>query len=595
MLRGPDDRLRLVTALLVLALLPVVWRLARLQVFEHKHYQDEVASVVQHPYSLPEPPPGVILDRYGDLLVGNVPVYNIGAEITAIRSITETREAATVIAPLVGLTREEVIRRLRPPRDPEHATWCAMTDERTWCSLVDNVEIEDEAALQELRSWSWLTLESTWQRFYAEGALASHTLGFVNEHGDGYGIEAFQQRLLHPQRSADTGNVNIALEPLPPEVLDGQYRAYPGTDLRLTLDRTLQAFVEGELDKALAEYSALGGTILVLDPRNGEILAVASRPNYTPYDYAHYWEDGEPDVFLDPVVSVPYEPGSVFKVLTVAAALDSGVVNAHWSYQDTGKLEYGGVVVQNWDRRPYGQQSLQGVLNHSLNVGVAHLTTRLMGGDTFYRYVRDFGFGRTTGIGVAGEETGMVHIPTDWDWTDGFLATNGFGQGIAVTPLQMATAVSAIANGGRMMAPHIVGARHYPDGRIVETPPRMLGQPISEATADQVAEMMAQVVESELEVAQIPGYRIAGKTGTAQIPVTGGYDREEVITSFVGFGPMPDPEILILIKLDRPQIPAHLRWGTQTAAPIFRQVAERMFVLLGIPPSPAPGQLRAGP
>jgi cell division protein FtsI/penicillin-binding protein 2 len=284
-------------------------------------------------------------------------------------------------------------------------------------------------------------------------------------------------------------------------------------------------------------------------------------------------------------VSVAYEPGSVFKVITVASALDSGSVGPDWSYYDSGSIEYGGVIIQNSDRQPHGTQNLYGVISHSLNVGVATLTTQWMGHDVFYQYVRNFGFGRTTGIGLAGEASGLVHMPTDWNWTDSFLATNAFGQGIAVTPIQLATAVSALANHGTMMSPYIVAERRYPDGRIVTTSPRELGQPVKPATADLVVDIMENAVEQSITGAQVPGYRIAGKTGTAQIPVSGGYDPVEVITSFVGFGPLPDPEVLIYVKLERPQVPLHLRWGTQTAAPLFQRVASRLFVLLDIPPA----------
>jgi cell division protein FtsI/penicillin-binding protein 2 len=534
--------------------------------------------MVQKPYSLPEPPPGCILDRNGALLVGNVPVVNVGADLTFALTVTDTQEAAEDLAPYLGMTKDEVVRKLEGP-----------SEAATWASLADGIGSAAAKKIEELKydQWPWLTLEPTWERFYAEGALASHALGFVNNEGEGYGVEAFQQRFLRPQSTSDTGDVNIEMEPFALEMLEGQLRAYPGTDLHLTIDRTIQAFIEGELEKALVEYQAEGGTILVMDPRNGEILAVASRPNYEPYDYPSYWEEGASDAFIDPVVSVAYEPGSVFKVLTIAAALDSGAVSMDWSYQDTGILEYGGVPVKNWDRQPYGQQNLQSVVNNSLNVGVATLTTRHLGATEFYRYVRRFGFGRLTGIGMAGEVGGVVHMPTDLDWQDGFLATNAFGQGITVTPIQMATAVSAIANDGAMMAPHIVRSRRFPDGRVVDTPPRKLEQAIRPDTAQHVTNLMAEAVRSKLTMAQVPGYPIAGKTGTAQIPITGGYDPADVITSFIGFGPLPDPQLLILVKINRPNIEPHLRWGTQTAAPVFSRVAERLFVLLGIPPSDA--------
>ena len=281
----------------------------------------------------------------------------------------------------------------------------------------------------------------------------------------------------------------------------------------------------------------------------------------------------------------------MFKVITIAAALDSGAVTLNWSYHDTGLLEYGGVRIYNWNRGAFGQQNLQGLVDNSLNVGAATLTTQMMGADTYYRYIRLFGFGQTTGIGVEGEASGLCHFPRDWDWSPSFLATNAFGQGIAVTPIQMVTAVSAIANDGVMMAPFVVAERRFSDGRVVPTPPRVLETPIRPETAHAVAELMANYIDRKLPAAQVPGYRIAGKTGTAQIPAEGGYDPNEVITSFIGFGPMPDPEVLILVKLDRPGVDPSIRWGTSTAAPVFKNVAERVFVLLGIPPT----ELRAGP
>jgi cell division protein FtsI/penicillin-binding protein 2 len=243
------------------------------------------------------------------------------------------------------------------------------------------------------------------------------------------------------------------------------------------------------------------------------------------------------------------------------------------------------VQIYNWNRGAFGQQNLQGLIDNSLNVGAATLTTQMMGADTFFRYVRLFGFGQTTGIGVEGEASGLCHLPRDWDWSPSFLATNGFGQGIAVTPLQMATAVSAIANGGVMMAPFVVAERHFSDGRIVITPARVLETPIRPDTAQAVTELMANYVDRKLTAAQVPGYRIAGKTGTAQIPAEGGYDPNDVITSFIGFGPLPDPQILVLVKLDRPGVDPSVRWGTSTAAPVFKKVAQRVFVLLGIPPT----------
>ncbi len=587
MLRGPDTRLRLVGGFLIVGLLLIVGQLLRLQIVDRGRYEPEVEELLQRPYTLPVPPSGMILDRNDDLLVGNVPIYDVGAEVNLIGNFTVTQKVAEELAPLLGRDANSLFEDL----------WVETPGNRVvWRPLAHGVGASAGEKLKELKEsrWFWLTLEPKWERYYAEGTLASHTLGFVNAEGYGYGVEAFQQRFLQPKPAMGSGEVGVLSEPLASSLAKGKLRAYAGIDLQLTIDRTIQAFVEGQLDAALAEYSAAGGTILVMNPQTGEILAVASRPNYRPYDYTDYSE-AEQSLFADPAISVAYEPGSVFKVVTVAAALDSGSVGLDWSYHDNGVIEHGGAVIRNSDYQAHGWQNLQGVLDRSLNVGVATLTTQHMGKDVFYRYLRRFGFGQKTGIGLTGEAAGIVNMPTDYDWWDSNLATNSFGQGIAVTPLQLVTAVSALANHGTMMTPYIVAEWRYPDGRTITAEPRALAQPIRPETADAVATMMTNVVANRIANAQVPGYAVAGKTGTAQIPVSGGYDPENVVTSFIGFGPMPDPQVLILVKLVRPQVPMHLRWGTQTAAPLFSQVAQRLFVLLGIPPSDVMADIAAGP
>jgi len=577
MLHGPDARLRLITVLLIAALLPILGQLVRLQVLEHSQYQSEAEALVSRQYSLPEAPWGVIMDRNGDLLVGNVPVYDVGAEINMI---TDTTMAASVLAPLLNRPEEELLATI---------TLTQSTQTLQWRPLTNRVPAETAQKLLDL-NWPWITLSPTWERYYAEGAMACHTLGFVNASGMGYGVQAFQLRFLRGESMKRVGPVSGDTSPLPDELMGGSLTPYPGTDLRLTIDRTIQAFVEGVLDQAMVDYKAAGGIILVMNPQTGEILAVASRPNYEPHRYPEYTENGQEAIFRDPAVSVPYEPGSVFKVITVAAAYDSRRADTNWSYNDLGKLEYGGASIRNSDGAAYGQQGLQGILDYSLNVGAATLSTQVLGADLFYKYVRAFGFGQTTGIELTGEASGIVHLPTDWDWSDSHLATNSFGQGIAVTPLQMAMALSAVANDGVMMQPRIVMERQYSDGRVVPIPAHELGQPISAETARVVAEMMARSVDRFAKAAQVPGYRVAGKSGTAQIPTTGGYDPQQVIVSYAGFGPVPNPQVVVLVNLERPDVPANMRWGMHIAAPVFQKVMSRVLVLMGVPPS----DLRAG-
>lgn len=576
MLRSPDVRLRFIALLLVLVTLVTLGRLVRLQVLDHKQYQDEVEALVYRQYTLPQPPPGRIYDRNGDLLVGNEPVFDVGAEVSMIR---DPQAAARALAPVLNIPLGELVATLTPPANLDEG-------HIVWRPLATKVSAEQAEALRKLEL-PWLTLTPTWQRFYPEGDLAAYVLGFVNEEGNGYGVLGSQWAFLHGEAGALEGEVTGDTAPMADTLARVERAALPtpGMDLRLTIDRTVQAYVEEQARLATEQYKAEGCTIIVMDPRTGELLAMASWPTYSPAQYAEYAARGETAIFNDPAVTKLYEPGSTFKVITVAGALDSGAVNLDWSYYDAGGLEYGGIIIRNWDGRAYGQQNLQGLLAKSLNVGAATLSTRVMGPDLFYRYVRAFGFGQTTGIELAGEAAGVVHQPSDWDWQDAFLATNAFGQGIAVTPLQMITAFSAVANDGVMMQPHIIAERHYPDGTSVTIAPRPLGQPISKATADTLTELMARAVEKEVPQAMVPGYRIAGKTGTAQIPGLGGYEPDQVIGSFIAFGPLPDPQVVVLVKLDRPGIEPWLRWGSQTAAPFFAQMAPRLFTLLGIPPA----------
>jgi len=451
--------------------------------------------------------------------------------------------------------------------------------DRKWVQVASPVskEVGEQIADLELVG---ITARPLWVREYPEGALAAHALGFCTVEMVGfYGVEGFHDGRLQPERVEWVGPLDSANEQIPwatvPVVLP-----QPGTDLVLTLDRTVQALVEEELARSVQEYQAEGGTIIVMDPRTFEILALASLPNYDPGRYVEFL--GQASLpFEDPAVSQQYEPGSVFKVLTVAAALDTGMVTPDTTYHDQGRIEVGGQVVVNASRQAYGEQTVADILIKSLNVGTAWLSTQL-GADTFYRSVQAFGIGQPTEVDLAGEVAGQLWLPGDFEhWYDSNLGTNSFGQGLAVTPLQMIAAVAAVANDGTRLRPHIVAQRIDPDGTISISQPVVEAQAITPHTAGVLTEIMVRVVEEKVTQARVEGYRIAGKTGTAQIPIPGGYDKEGTIASFVGFGPVPDPELIIMVKLDRPKTSP---WGSETAARTFQRLASRLFLVLGIPP-----------
>ncbi|MFN2168578.1 MAG: peptidoglycan D,D-transpeptidase FtsI family protein, partial [Anaerolineae bacterium] len=326
---------------------------------------------------------------------------------------------------------------------------------------------------------------------------------------------------------------------------------------------------------------AESGTVLIMNPQTGALLAAFSYPSYDPNAFA------EADLSLldDPTVSKLYEPGSVFKVVTWSAGLDSGTISPGTTFYDDGALEVGGRVIRNWDRQGHGLVTMEDGLVKSLNT-VAAFTSTSMGKSIFYNYLRRFGLGALTQVDLASEGPGMMKLPGDSNWFPSELGTNSFGQGIAVTPMQMIVAVATVANDGMLMKPYVVQqfiARDPESGglRTIDVEPMAVRRAISPETAGTMTNMLVQVVEQGATKAQIPGYRVAGKTGTAQIPTPYGYHPTDTIGSFVGYAPADDPQFIILVKLDKPTASP---WGSQTAAPTFRAIAERLLAYLQIPP-----------
>jgi len=554
--------MRLVGALLVGFVFVILIQLAQVQIVDHRFYADWADMQHVRSFVMADAPRGKIRDRNGYLLAGNAVLYAIEADTIYV---VDVEGAATALGALL--------------HEPAARIGRLLESDAPWVQIASPVskEVGEKVIALELGG---ITVRPLWVREYPEGALASHLLGFCTVEITGfYGIEGFYDEQLQPEQLEWVGPLDSASEQVPwtvvPVVLP-----QPGDDLVLTLDRTVQSLAEEELARSVREYQAEGGTIIVMDPRTFEILALASWPNYEPGRYTEFF-DQESVPFEDPAVSQQYEPGSVFKILTVAAALDAGLVSPETVYNDRGRIEVGGQVIENATREQYGEQTVSDILIKSLNVGAAWLSTQ-MGHGTFYRYVQSFGIGQSTEVDLAGEVTGQLWLPGDYEhWHDANLGTNSFGQGLAVTPLQMIAAVATVANDGTRLRPHVVARRIEPDGAVSASRPVAEAQPIGPQTARTLTEMMARVVEEGVPQAQVEGYRVAGKTGTAQIPIPGGYDPQGTITTFVGFGPLPDAQIVILVKLDRPKSST---WASQTAAPAFRRLATRLFPVLGIPP-----------
>lgn len=513
-----------------------------------------------------EPERGQIYDRNGELLATNDVQYELGISPP---NVTDIDEVVETLSDLLDTSSTDLRDKLTDALAQDHAY---LFIERPVSAEVGNaIKALRESGEKRLNG---VDLAPIPHRVYPGGALAAQVLGFVGYNDDGrqvgyFGVEGFYNDLL-------AGRPVEGIEYAVPFEAQRDPTPDQGADLYLTLDRDVQYAVEVAMADAINQYGAEGGTIVVMNPKTGEILGMASWPTFDPNNYV----DFPPSEPANPAVSGQYEPGSTFKILTMAAAMDAGTVKPETAFVDSGVIEVGGVLLTNWDGGAWGPVDMTGCLQHSLNVCFASIAT-WMGPKDFYNYLAAFGIGHITNVDLDAERSGHLKRPGDSDWYDSDLGTNSFGQGVAVTPLQLLTAASAVANGGAMMQPHIL--LRVQDGeaqRIVQ--PQILGRPIRPDTAALLNEMLAQSLErGEGSEALIDGYRIAGKTGTAQIPLPTGYDENDTIASFIGWGPADDPQFIVLVKLDRPSTSI---WGSETAAPLFAQLTQRLVVLLQIPP-----------
>ncbi len=498
---------------------------------------------------------GNVYDRNGETLATNTLEYQVGVSPALLDN---PRDAATQLSSVLGLPELEVFEKLE--------------QDAPWVLLASRVSAEVGQRITALNLGSGVQLQPLPRRSYPQGPLAAHIMGFVGGDLSGYyGVEGYyQDQLAGAVRTREVSNI-------PFEQADQlAWEEENGRDVVLTIDRDVQFLAETELLRAISDTGAEAGTIIVMNPRNGDVLALANYPAYDPNAYFTIEEAG---VFNNLAISGNYEPGSVMKLVTIAGALDRGVIQPDFTYIDNGVLDVGGVQVQNWDRRAWGAVDATGILVDSLNVGAATVAT-MMGPQTFYEELEQFSFGQRTGIDLQGEEAGILFAPGDPDWSEGNLATNAFGQGISVTPIQMLSAVNAIANGGLMMQPRVVHQIIAGDN-LIESEPVVLGRPISSQAAAEVTQMMIRVVADGLDnAATLPGYTIAGKTGTAEIATPFGYESNSSIVTFVGFLPADDPQISVLVRLDRPRD----YWASLVAAPVFQRLAERLVVALSIPP-----------
>ncbi|MCH7641453.1 penicillin-binding protein 2 [Patescibacteria group bacterium] len=337
----------------------------------------------------------------------------------------------------------------------------------------------------------------------------------------------------------------------------------------------MQLVVENELLNGIERYGAIGGTVIVLDPETAGVLAMATYPNYDPSDYTGYSDQ----LFKNPAVSSSFEPGSIFKILVMASALDSGAVEPDTKCEVCGgPLKVDKYYIETWNSVYYPDSTMLDVIVNSDNVGMAWIAQQT-GSDKLYEYLRKFGVGSLTGIDLQGEASPKLREKGEWSLVD--LSTAGFGQGVATTPMQMITAVNVIANSGVIKSPRVV-ERVLGDGWEAEVDRADEKRVVSKKTAEQVKAMMVEAAKNgEAKWTHLRGFKVAGKTGTAQIPIEGHYDEERTIASFVGFAPADDPKFIMLVTLYEP---TSSPWASETAAPLWYSIAKDLFLYFGIQP-----------
>jgi cell division protein FtsI/penicillin-binding protein 2 len=416
-------------------------------------------------------------------------------------------------------------------------------------------------------------------RWYPQKNIAAQLLGFVGFQGNQkigqYGLEGYWEKNLAGQ----PGFLETEKDALGEWILTGDYNLEPaqnGDNLYLTIDPNIQFLAEQELAAVLKKWDSSGGSIIVSDPKTGAIKAMASSPNYDPNDYGKVQNINE---FLNPAIQKLYEPGSIFKPITMAAGIDTGKISPDTTYIDTGSVRIGGYVISNAANRSYGLSNMTKVLEKSINTG-AVFAERQVGNEDFRKYVEAFGFNRPTGVDLSGEIGGNINNLKGNKEID--FATASFGQGIAVTPIELVAALGAIANEGKMMRPFVVQKIVHPGGQEELIEPQQIRQVVTEQTANKLTAMLVNTVKNGYDKVRISGYFIAGKTGTAQVPLEdkAGYS-DQTIHTFVGYAPAYDPKFLVLIKMDKPQ---GISFASDSLGPVFANIARYLFNYYEIPP-----------
>jgi cell division protein FtsI (penicillin-binding protein 3) len=556
--RPPAGRLVALFALMAFAFGAISVRLVVLQVSQAQELKDRAFDQRVRTMDLPAQR-GQILDRNGARLALSTPADDVYANPQLVDDPWGT---ATRLSPLLGVAVPDLVH--------------AMTSDGTFVYLGRQLGRDASDRIQRL-ALPGIGLLPTSKRSYPAGSLASQVLGFVGTDGVGLtGLELGYQDVLAGTPGERTHELGLSGQAIVSGV-DQERAPIAGASVVTTIDRDLQFQTQAALEQAVEEQGARGGTVIVMDPRTAEVLAMATNPWFDPNAFG----DAPSATYRNRAVTDAYEPGSTNKVITAAAAIQERAIPLGTRLTVPWTMPVGDYIIH--DSQPHApmQMTLGDIVAESSNIGAVMVADRL-GAPALATYLARFGLGRATGIGFPGESNGII-LPLD-QWNDTILATTAYGQGIAATPLQMVSVYSTIANDGRWVQPKLVRGTIGPDGSLVPNEAAPTRRVVSAATARMVTRMLAYAVQDGTGTnAQIPGYQVAGKTGTARIP-TGdgsGYLEGQYIASFIGYLPAGDPEVVVAAILDRPAAV----YGGLAAAPLFKRVALAAIARLGIAPA----------
>ncbi|HYF04592.1 MAG TPA: penicillin-binding protein 2 [Patescibacteria group bacterium] len=543
----------------------ILYRLYILQIIKHTEYVKAAESQYTAQAKLPATRGEIrVTDRFSDGYYQIAVSVKRSLAFANPRAIVDSEQFAEILSPALGIPKTELVEKIKDKN-------------RAYVPLKKRLTPDEEQRLRDLKVQG-LGFDYEYVRVYPEKNFLSHVIGYVGYKEDErvglYGIEkAFEDDLrgVDGRITDDSGGFwDLGGKKVVP--------AEDGVSLLLTIDKSIQYQAEKLLEETVTSHEADSGSVVVLDPKTGRVLALAGFPDFDPNEYNKVTDLS---VFSNQVTVGTYEPGSIMKPITMAASLNEGKITPDTTYTDTGVVKVDGFEIKNADKKSHGKKTMTQVLELSLNTGAIFAKEQL-GNALFYEYMKRFGFGRLTGIELP-ENKGNIdnlsgNIKVNFD-------TASFGQGITVTPLQMATAFTAIASNGLMRKPYIVQAKIYADGRIEETRASEPIQVISPTTSRKVANMMLSVVENgHGKKAKVAGYYLAGKTGTAQVPKANGkgYEENNNIGSFVGFAPFENPKFVMLVRINHPK---DVTYAETTAAPMFGQLAKFILNYYNIPPT----------